>query len=674
MKNKKIKTLITTLLLVSAILPSITFIGVSSNTLKNEAEIRFKSDTRRILSNLTQATKSYNNLLSSAYLLFESDKDWSENISNKDSFHKLSDTINNISSLIGDSLADIGIYSIETNQLINKDGKISTLKDKEQDWYKEAMLEQGKLIEVSTTVDENNNVYVTYAKTLSSQNPDSTTTLKGIMYITLNLEELVGIAQNIVITNNSDVLLMDKNYNVIFDKAGTYNNENLLSENWLFDALRAKKGKFLESYVNGEKVLIYKEVDSSSNISIVATVPYKDINSAVLKALKPTLLFALVILAVIISSGYIFIRVISKPFSEIINTIKPLKNGDFSKVIPIKETYPIEVQDMIGTLNDIVNGISSILKKIQDVSSVVEYNSSTLSDITENSYYIIEDIVATTVDISSDTTSNVNRTETLSNVINELSDEIKVIQGVSNNILNASEKVTDLSEEGKNSLEELKESFANNTSLTTDVIENISKVSSVFGKINDITNTMRDITQQTNMLSLNASIEAAKAGESGKGFAVVANEVRNLSVHSEELTKEIDSYVDNISKRISELEKKINILSDTNDNTIDTVEVTTKKFLNILDAIDSLNKHLITIGDNITAIEKKREDVVTNLVDVTNASINISNSTNGVSASMEEQSAQLEEITASATQLSKLASELKGLLSQFIISNEEEDV
>ena len=674
MKNKKIKTLITTLLLVSAILPSITFIGVSSNTLKNEAETRFKSDTRRILSNLTQATKSYNNLLSSAYLLFESDKDWSENISNKDSFHKLSDTINNISSLIGDSLADIGIYSIETNQLINKDGKISTLKDKEQDWYKEAMLEQGKLIEVSTTVDENNNVYVTYAKTLSSQNPDSTTTLKGIMYITLNLEELVGIAQNIVITNNSDVLLMDKNYNVIFDKAGTYNNENLLSENWLFDALRAKKGKFLESYVNGEKVLIYKEVDSSSNISIVATVPYKDINSAVLKALKPTLLFALVILAVIISSGYIFIRVISKPFSEIINTIKPLKNGDFSKVIPIKETYPIEVQDMIGTLNDIVNGISSILKKIQDVSSVVEYNSSTLSDITENSYYIIEDIVATTVDISSDTTSNVNRTETLSNVINELSDEIKVIQGVSNNILNASEKVTDLSEEGKNSLEELKESFANNTSLTTDVIENISKVSSVFGKINDITNTMRDITQQTNMLSLNASIEAAKAGESGKGFAVVANEVRNLSVHSEELTKEIDSYVDNISKRISELEKKINILSDTNDNTIDTVEVTTKKFLNILDAIDSLNKHLITIGDNITAIEKKREDVVTNLVDVTNASINISNSTNGVSASMEEQSAQLEEITASATQLSKLASELKGLLSQFIISNEEEDV
>lgn len=674
MKNKKIKTLITTLLLVSAILPSITFIGVSSNTLKNEAETRFKSDTRRILSNLTQATKSYNNLLSSAYLLFESDKDWSENISNKDSFHKLSDTINNISSLIGDSLADIGIYSIETNQLINKDGKISTLKDKEQDWYKEAMLEQGKLIEVSTTVDENNNVYVTYAKTLSSQNPDSTTTLKGIMYITLNLEELVGIAQNIVITNNSDVLLMDKNYNVIFDKAGTYNNENLLSENWLFDALRAKKGKFLESYVNGEKVLIYKEVDSSSNISIVATVPYKDINSAVLKALKPTLLFALVILAVIISSGYIFIRVISKPFSEIINTIKPLKNGDFSKEIPIKETYPIEVQDMIGTLNDIVNGISSILKKIQDVSSVVEYNSSTLSDITENSYYIIEDIVATTVDISSDTTSNVNRTETLSNVINELSDEIKVIQGVSNNILNASEKVTDLSEEGKNSLEELKESFANNTSLTTDVIENISKVSSVFGKINDITNTMRDITQQTNMLSLNASIEAAKAGESGKGFAVVANEVRNLSVHSEELTKEIDSYVDNISKRISELEKKINILSDTNDNTIDTVEVTTKKFLNILDAIDSLNKHLITIGDNITAIKKKREDVVTNLVDVTNASINISNSTNGVSASMEEQSAQLEEITASATQLSKLASELKGLLSQFIISNEEEDV
>lgn len=674
MKNKKIKTLITTLLLVSAILPSITFIGVSSNTLKNEAETRFKSDTRRILSNLTQATKSYNNLLSSAYLLFESDKDWSENISNKDSFHKLSDTINNISSLIGDSLADIGIYSIETNQLINKDGKISTLKDKEQDWYKEAMLEQGKLIEVSTTVDENNNVYVTYAKTLSSQNPDSTTTLKGIMYITLNLEELVGIAQNIVITNNSDVLLMDKNYNVIFDKAGTYNNENLLSENWLFDALRAKKGKFLESYVNGEKVLIYKEVDSSSNISIVATVPYKDINSAVLKALKPTLLFALVTLAVIISSGYIFIRVISKPFSEIINTIKPLKNGDFSKEIPIKETYPIEVQDMIGTLNDIVNGISSILKKIQDVSSVVEYNSSTLSDITENSYYIIEDIVATTVDISSDTTSNVNRTETLSNVINELSDEIKAIQGVSNNILNASEKVTDLSEEGKNSLEELKESFANNTSLTTDVIENISKVSSVFGKINDITNTMRDITQQTNMLSLNASIEAAKAGESGKGFAVVANEVRNLSVHSEELTKEIDSYVDNISKRISELEKKINILSDTNDNTIDTVEVTTKKFLNILDAIDSLNKHLITIGDNITAIKKKREDVVTNLVDVTNASINISNSTNGVSASMEEQSAQLEEITASATQLSKLASELKGLLSQFIISNEEEDV
>lgn len=669
-KNKKIKTLINVLLLVSAVLPCIMFILVAANSLSNESDLRFKSDIRRVLGNLSQSSNTYDNILDSACLFLESDDELFEKLENEDRFGELVSNVKDITSLAGESLNDFGLYSFKTNQFMNEEGEVSVSDLSDSSWVKQIKIDSGKIIEIETKV-VNDQILVTFAKdlvktTVNEEGKKVSTTVGG-MYMTLNLDELLVVAKNMVVTNNANIFIVDKNYTVLFDRTGSYVGRTMEQEDWLFDIYRGKNKKFVETSLSGEDYLSYKEELPLEGISIVALVPKSDINSAIVESLKPLVIFGLLTIILVVVIGGIFSKIISKPFKEVVSNIEPFKEGDFRNQIPIKDSYPDEVKYIIMALNDVVIGLTSMLDGIRGASRVVEENSTVLSDITENSYCIVEGIVASSHDISNQTEMNVRKTRELQDVVNNLSHEIENVRDLSENVLASSKRVSVLSENGKNSIQELKKSFDENNEITLEVVDKIKAVSDVSRQINNITNSIRAITKQTNMLSLNASIEASKAGDAGKGFSVVANQIRSLSEESEQSTKEIDAYIDSITRTIKTLEDKVNSLTSTNESTFRVVDVTYDSFLKIITAINDLNSRIDDITSSVLAIETTKNTVAETLDVVSESSKNISDSTQGVSISMQEQSAQLEEITATSAQLSSLVYELKTLLSQFKI-------
>jgi len=216
-------------------------------------------------------------------------------------------------------------------------------------------------------------------------------------------------------------------------------------------------------------------------------------------------------------------------------------------------------------------------------------------------------------------------------------------------------------------------------------------------EIGVIVETIEDIASQTNLLALNAAIEAARAGEQGKGFAVVADEVRKLAERSSQATREIGGLIAGIQKTVSEAVKAMDEGSKEVEIGVISANKAGSALSDILTAAQAVNSQamlageaaekmnasageLVTAVDSVSAVVEENtaatEEMAANSTEVTQAiesiaSVSEENSAaiEQVSASAEEMTAQVEEVTASAQSLADLAQNLQKVIDRFKMCN-----
>lgn len=255
-----------------------------------------------------------------------------------------------------------------------------------------------------------------------------------------------------------------------------------------------------------------------------------------LKNLRINIYWTLLLLLVLVFvAGYFQSNAIAKPLKSLSHYVLLMDEGDFTGHLPVKEVkHPDEIEILLQTFARGSHRFRKQIKQMKDSSSLL------LSSISQ--------ISATASQLSSSASETSSSISEVTTTMEEVKQTSEVSKDKAENVSKSAERTARISRAGKESTENTMAGISRIKKEMNYIAESTVKLSEQTQRIGEIIDTVTDIADQSNILSVNAAIEAAKAGEHGKGFAVVAQEVKSLADQSKEATNQIRAIINDIQK------------------------------------------------------------------------------------------------------------------------------
>ncbi|HHY22061.1 MAG TPA: methyl-accepting chemotaxis protein [Bacilli bacterium] len=487
---------------------------------------------------------------------------------------------------------------------------------------------------------------------------------------------------------NPHINLGDYGYYFIVDKDGVAAAHPTIEGKMMWDAQATDGFYFVRDFVekgltdgggftyydfpmpdNPDKIepkIAYSEGYPAWGWVVVASSYMFDYNSAskdILTTLIVTIGVSLVIGLIVI---YLFSRHISVPIRKLSQYVGQVAAGDLTA-----PSITVKNNDEIGQLTNDVNqmkeNLQSMISEVAHSSEMVASTSQELTASSEETSRASEHISNAVEGVVTNFEEQAATVETEKEVISEISGELGRISEHVQSMREVSLEASTAAQQGNEVVSQTIDQMNHIEKVSADMGSIIHSLGEKSGKISEVISLITAIAEQTNLLALNAAIEAARAGEQGKGFAVVADEVRKLAEQSSDAGGQVRELILQTQmethRTVEAMENNSRVIQEG----IALVGQAGHAFENITSSVEVVSRQVQEVAEVIQQINERTGILVHSIDELQEAMAASSSYSENVTASVEEQSAAVEEITASAQMLSGMAENLQDIVRKFQI-------
>lgn len=433
----------------------------------------------------------------------------------------------------------------------------------------------------------------------------------------------------------------------------------------------SKNPVYTEFLMSSDPVLVKDYNDSifilekaEKNAVVIGTeIPLKVLNAASNRILAITLI---VVAGAVVVSVLIALMIsgnISTGINKIVSAAKVAASGDLSH--ELKSDRDDEFGVLTSSIGQMMESMRRLIFEATDIAGAVFDSASLVSASSANIVTFAEDITSAVEEIAvgantqaQDSEEGVTKSSALATAIGNVSDSTKQIEQVSDTTF-------DLTKNGLSSIRELEEKAEQTNRIIREVRSDIDELSKRSKNIKSIVKVISGVAEQTRLLSLNASIEAARAGDAGRGFAVVAEEVKLLAEKTAASAHDIASIVKENEQQTERAVQKADsteaIISEQNE----ALEKAVLSFNEISESMEVLVKKIQAIKSSTGEMEIHKDQVLNSIQNISSVSEETAATTQEVTASFDRQMYEMRAFQKNAEQLEKEAQRLKDAISIF---------
>ncbi|MBA9083637.1 methyl-accepting chemotaxis protein [Fontibacillus solani] len=415
------------------------------------------------------------------------------------------------------------------------------------------------------------------------------------------------------------------------------------------------------------QLVVYRQL-KTVDWRVIGYAPESDFVSAADKLLYVTagvLLFAVIVALLI---GIYLVRVIGKPLEKLCNLMEEGEKGNLNVRTRFKG------HDEIGRLghsfNRMMEQISALVERTNLSAEELLNTAENLSMASKDTSRNAGEIAAATSEIAMGATSLAEEADKGVDIADQIGHQMENVMNLNSAMDKSVEKVIGVSQQGKEYMASLVEKTEAVSRMTGLIEENSGKLSRSTFSIRNILAPMVEMTKQTNILSLNASIEASRAGAAGKGFVVIAEEIRNLAVQSNNSIQTVSTITEEIQEAIENTVNVLTTITPMFDEQLVSVKQALQIFQNVMSEMESFVGDIQSSSASVHELNNSQSVLrdffanVSAVVEETNAS------TQEVASMSSEQYKVSEELVQLSNRLEVLSETLRESLSVFIVDKE----